>query len=162
MKIKDYKKLNNTTALKKAHSKCERRCHTAVRMRDIIRAKDGGYYFICIACNKKFEVTLFSDRSIYNGKQMHASHFYDSDKMESVRYDLDNIHLSCSRCNRQLHGNKENYVINLRHKIGVDRFENLRVKAHKIHKHDIIELEKMADEFKLYAQLRANQLQITI
>ena len=162
MRIKEYKKLNNDTALKKAHSKCERLCHAAVRMRDIKRSKDGSYYFVCIACNKKFDVTLFSDKSIYNGRSMHASHYFDSHGMQSVRYDLDNIHLSCSRCNRQLHGNKENYEINLRHKIGVDRFENLRAKAHRPYKFNIIELENMSDEFKMSAQLNANRLQIKI
>lgn len=162
--MKEYEKLNNTTALKKAHNKCKRYCHLAVRMRDIKRSKDGSYYFICIACGKRFEVTLFSDRSIYNGRNLQASHYFNSDKNESVRYDLDNLHLSCERCNspRGLHGNKENYEPNLRHKIGVDRFENLRVKAHRIHKHDIIELEKMTDEFKMMAQLLANKLQIKI
>jgi 5-methylcytosine-specific restriction endonuclease McrA len=164
VKIKQYKKLSNVTALKKSHSKCKRWCHLAVRFRDIKRSKDGSYYFICIACRKRFEITLFSDRSIYNGRNLQASHYFNSDKNESVRYDLDNLHLSCERCNspRGLHGNKENYQVNLRHKIGVDRFENLKAKAHKTYKFNIIELEKMEDEFKMLAQLNANKLQIKI
>ena len=162
MKIKEYKKLNNATALKKAHLKLKRILHSYVRVRDIKWSEKSGYYFICIACGRFIEVTLFPDRSIYNGRKLHASHYFDSGQMESVRYSEDNIHLSCDRCNRYLHGNKENYLINLKNKIGEEAFSKLNFLAHTIKKYDIIELDKLADEYKLKLQLRAAELQIKI
>ena len=162
MKVKQYKKLNNATALKKAHKKCKLWCHKYVRVRDIKWSKGNGYYFVCIACGKFFPIALYQDRSIYNGRHLHASHYFDSEQMESVRYYLDNVHLGCDRCNRHLHGNKENYFGNLLNKIGLIRFRDLEQLARSIKKHNIIELEQMTDEFKLKAQLRANELQIKI
>ena len=161
MKVKQYKKLNNATALKNAHKKCKLWCHKYVRMRDI-KWSSNGHYFICIACGKFFPITLYQDKSIYNGRHLHASHYFDSEQMELVRYCLDNVHLGCDRCNRHLHGNKENYLPNLKLKISEKRFEKLNFHAHTIKKHNIIELERMTDEFKLRAQLRAADLQIKI
>ena len=162
MNTKQYKKLNNVTALKKAHLKLKRWLHLYVRLRDIKYSDKLGYYFVCIACGKFIEVTLFSDKSIYNGRHLHSSHYFDSEQMESVRYNPDNIHLGCDRCNRHLHGNKENYLINLKNKIGEKGFEKLNFLAHTIKKHDVIELDKLADEYKLKAQLRSAELQIKI
>ena len=162
MKIKQYRKLSNATALKKAHAKLKRWLHLYVRLRDIKWNQKTGYHFICIACGKFFEVTLFSDKSIYNGRHLHSSHYFDSEKMESVRYSPGNIHLSCDRCNRHLHGNKENYLVNLKLKIGEKEFERLNFLAHSIKKYNIIELDRLADEYKLKAQLRSAELQIKI
>jgi len=162
LNTKQYKKLNNVTALKKAHAKCKLYCHKFIRVRDIKWSEKTGYYFICIACGKLIGVTLYQDRSIYNGRNLHASHYFDSEKIESVRYNPDNIHLSCDRCNRHLHGNKENYLINLKNKITIEKFERLNFIAHTIKKYDVIELEQMADEYRWRTKLRANELQIKI
>jgi len=158
------KKLNNTKELKKAHAKCKLWCHKYVRMRDVNWSKAAGHYFVCIACGKLFDVTLFSDRSIYNGRNLQASHYFNDDKFASVRYDLDNLHLSCERCNspRGLHGNKENYHRNLVLKIGKKAFEELEQKAHKIKQWDVIELEMLTEEFKFKARQRASELNIKI
>ena len=161
MKIKQYKKLNNTAALKKAHAKCKLYCHKYIRARDIKWSQVKGYYFICAACGKFFEVVLFSDKSIYNGKQMHASHYFDSEQYASVRYDERNIHLCCSQCNRHKHGNKEAYAIHLWSSLK-DDFHKLQIDKNKTKRWDIVELEKLADEYKLKLQLRSAELQIKI
>ena len=162
MKISQYKKLNNTIALKLAHKKCERLCHLWIRLKNIRWTEGLGYSVVCLACNKRIEINLFSDKSIMNGRQIHASHYFDSEQYESVRYEEDNIHTCCYRCNRMKHGNKENYGINLKQKIGEDRFEKLKIKAHKTYKFNIVELEQLADEFKLKAKHRAIELKIKI
>jgi hypothetical protein len=164
MRIKDYKKLTNTKELEKAHSNCGRWCNKYVRMRDIKYSEKNGYYFICIACGKLFEVNLFSDRSIYNGRNLQSSHYFNSDKFASVRYDLSNLHLSCERCNspKGLHGNKEMYQKNLIIKIGKKAFEELEQRAHKIEQWNIVELEMMTEEFKFKARQRSSELNIKI
>ena len=164
MKTKQYKKLNNATALKKAHKKCKLWCHKYVRVGDIKWSKGNGYYFICIACGKFFPIALYQDKSIYNGRNLQASHYFNADKFGSVEYDVVNLNLSCERCNspRGLHGNKENYHTNLIIKVGQKAFDELKRRAHKTYKFDVIELEQMTDDFKLKAKLRANELQIKI
>jgi hypothetical protein len=164
MKIKDYKKLDNTKELEKAHSKCRLWAHKFVRVRDIKWSKENGYWFVCIACGRLYEITLFQDRSVYNGRNLQASHYFNSDKFASVRYDLSNLHLSCERCNspKGLHGNKEMYQKNLIIKIGKKAFEELEQRAHKIKQYNIVELEMMTEEFKFKARQRASELHIKI
>jgi 5-methylcytosine-specific restriction endonuclease McrA len=165
MKISQYKKLNNDAALKKAHKKCKLWKHKEIRMRDIKWSESKKeHYFICIACGTYFPISLYQDKSIYDGRNLQVSHFFNADKYASVKYHDDNLNLSCERCNspRGLHGNKEAYQPNLVLKIGQERFDELQRLAHKTHNFDILELERITDEAKLKAKLRANELQIKI
>lgn len=162
MKIKDYKKLNNTTALKKAHAKCRRWCHLYIRLRDLKKLPDGRIIGEDIGTGKVWEAVLFPDKSIMNGREWHASHYWNADKYASVMYDERNLNGQLSYNNRQRHGDKTNYEQGLRTKIGDEAFEKLKIDKNKTKKWNIIELEKLADEFKLKAKLRANELQIKI
>jgi len=78
-----------------------------VRLRD---ANDG-----CISCDKP---------STWHG-QWHGSHFYPRGRAAAVRFNLWNIHKSCSVCNAHLSGNLTNYKPRLIEKIGQERFDKL-------------------------------------
>lgn len=78
-----------------------------VRLRD---AKDG-----CISCDKP---------STWGG-QWHASHYYSRGHSSSLRFNLWNIHKSCSACNAHLSGNIGQYTPRLIEKIGQRRFDYL-------------------------------------
>lgn len=80
-----------------------------VRLRDI---QDG-----CITCDKGPN---------WHG-QWHASHYYSRGHSSFLRFNLWNIHKSCSRCNDHLAGNISNYKPAIIIKIGADRVEFLEL-----------------------------------
>ena len=82
-----------------------------VRKRDSVNG-----YFICISCQELKPIN-----------QMNASHYYPKEvkQYRAVRFDLDNIHGGCIRCNKYLSGNLIPYRENLIKKIGLERFERL-------------------------------------
>jgi hypothetical protein len=165
MKIKDYKKLNNVTALKKAHAKVTKWFNLYIRLKSLSWFKNTSHYGIvgeCKTCGAVWEVELFSDKSIMNGKKWHCGHYWKSDSYASVRYDERNVALQCYNCNRNLSGNESNFETYLRKKLGDDGFEQLKIDRNKVKHWDIAELDKLADIYKLKAQLEANRLQIKI
>jgi len=54
-----------------------------------------------------------------------ASHYYAVGKAPQLRFNEDNVHKSCIRCNKWLHGNLEKYTERLPKRIGKERFEKL-------------------------------------
>ncbi|SDZ81721.1 Bacteriophage Lambda NinG protein [Arachidicoccus rhizosphaerae] len=54
-----------------------------------------------------------------------ASHFYSRGNYPGMRFVEDNVHLSCAKCNRFLHGNLLEYRRLLIRKIGIERVEKL-------------------------------------
>ena len=97
-----------------------------VRSRDSF---DG--YFRCISCNE-----------IKPTSKMHAGHFYSVGNYQSVRFDLDNCHGQCHKCNTFLHGN-------LIKKIGAERFEQLERLAYlRGFKFDRITIIEIIERFK--------------
>jgi len=140
----------------------ERWCHKYIRFRDLILFPDNSLRGYCISCNAIWDVSLFSDRSIMNGKKWHAGHYFKSDKYQSTRYNEDNIHLQCYYCNKSLSGNESNYQINLVKKIGQERFEELKIEKNKIIKFNIIELEDLIKYYKAKAKEEAKRLNIKL
>lgn len=59
---------------------------------------------------------------------MNAGHFYSAGQNSITRFDEDNVHGQCIRCNMHLHGNLAEYQKNIIDKIGVERFEKLENK----------------------------------
>ncbi len=55
----------------------------------------------------------------------HASHFYSVGSYPNLRFNEDNVHRSCERCNLHLHGNLVEYALRLPNRIGLDRFNAL-------------------------------------
>ena len=56
-----------------------------------------------------------------------ASHFYSAGNFPQTRFNEDNVHLSCRKCNYFLSGNLIPYRIELINRIGEDRFDRLEM-----------------------------------
>jgi hypothetical protein len=65
----------------------------------------------CISCGK------------YN--QLQAGHFYSAGHHELLRFEQDNVHGQCIKCNCDLSGNLIKYREGLIKKIGIERVERL-------------------------------------
>lgn len=90
-----------------------------IRWRDS-REIDGA--FVCISCRELKPVA-----------KMHAGHFYSAGHHSILQYDEDNVHGQCHRCNTHLHGNLNEYRLQLERKIGKERMEALDQKARHRH-----------------------------
>ena len=85
---------------------------TAVRhFHKYIRLRDQGKP--CISCGK------------YTTLQ--AGHFYSAGHHPELKFDEDNVHGQCSRCNLYLSANLIPYADNLRDKIGIKKYERLKL-----------------------------------
>jgi len=116
--------------------------HKYIQLRDVV-VKNGSVYAQCLACKKVWELT-----TSYDWKNFHASHRFRADLFQSVEFNEDNIHGCCYNCNRRLSGNLGDYDINLRKKIGDERYNELIRKKNQPHKLTIVELEKIFNEYK--------------
>ena len=63
----------------------------------------------------------------------HASHYFSAGKHNHLRFDEDNVWLSCIYCNTFEHGNLINYRHGLIKRIGIERVEVLELKAKMKH-----------------------------
>jgi hypothetical protein len=101
-----------------------------IRWRDSREIKDA---FICISCRDLKSVT-----------KMHAGHFYSSGHYSILKFDEDNVHGQCERCNHFLSGNLNEYRQHLERKIGKDRLlildQKSKVRAHRIDRWTLIEI----------------------
>jgi gamma-glutamylcyclotransferase (GGCT)/AIG2-like uncharacterized protein YtfP len=86
--------------------------NTYIRLRD----KDKP----CISCDKP-----------YREKDINASHFYSVGAYPNLRFNEDNVHNSCIRCNKDLHGNINEYTLRLPNRIGVERYNLLVASRNK-------------------------------
>jgi len=91
---------------------------------------------VCISCQKRI-----------NGVT-HASHYYSAGTHTNVRFDENNVHSSCFKCNVQLSGNLIEYGIHLENKIGADEFTMLRERAYVTRKFTKDELKELAEYYK--------------
>lgn len=71
----------------------------------------------CVSCGKLY------------AEQWDGSHYYKAEVFKGVIFDEDNVHKSCSYCNKWLDGNLNPYRIELFKRIGIDRVNNLDNKA---------------------------------
>jgi hypothetical protein len=86
-----------------------------VRRRDSVNG-----FFICISCDE-----------LKPTNQLNAGHFYRKEAIQykALKFDLDNIHGQCVRCNKYLSANLIPYRANLLLKIGEQRLKQLEMKA---------------------------------
>jgi len=79
-----------------------------------------------------------------------ASHFYSRGNYPGLRFNEDNIHLSCAKCNRFLSGNLLEYRRLLLRKIGIQRVERLELLSitNRTRKWTRLELIIIIEEFK--------------
>ncbi|MGV8130507.1 MAG: recombination protein NinG [Candidatus Pacearchaeota archaeon] len=137
-------------------------CHRYIRLRDLQKDKNGNIFGYCFTCNAKWDVNLFSDKSISNGKKWHAGHFYKADRTESVRFDERNIHLQCYNCNKNLSGNESSYAKKLRELLGDDEFAKLEFDKNQLKKHFAWDYDLIAKEYREKAHQEAERLGIKI
>ncbi|MRM93761.1 NinG protein [Riemerella anatipestifer] len=105
-----------------------------VRQRDAINERGD---FICISCGK-----------LKPKHQCNAGHYFNRGSYPSVRFDLDNIHSQCIRCNWRQRGNLIAYRENLIKKIGKKRVEQLEKLSKISIKHDRIMLIELIERMK--------------
>lgn len=182
--IKQYKKILNTDELGKSKKTLRRWFNLFIRLRDLSNAGlptpatskttldtvmpataiYGRITGKCIACGKIIELELFQDGSIMNGRSLHASHFFNTDKYPNIEFYEDNVHLSCARCNSPygLHGNKEHYQTNLIKKIRKKGYEALILAKNTTQKLNILDIDRMIFEYKDKSKIQANRLGIKI
>ena len=97
--INKYKKKSVPELIKIAQNWCNK----YIRLRD----KEKG----CVSCD------------IYSIED--ASHFYSGGHYPELRFNEDNIHGSCAKCNRFLHGNLNEYRRRIDQRIGVEGLKML-------------------------------------
>ena len=81
-------------------------------------------------------------------KKENAGHFFNANNHWNVRFDEDNVHLQCERCNSFLSGNLIEYRANLITKIGQERFNQLESKARVTRKFTKDELKELIKKYK--------------
>lgn len=86
----------------------------------------------CISCDTV---------AYYIRDNIHAGHFFQSRNFPGVRWDLDNLHGQCAKCNIGKAGNQYRYYLKLRNKIGEDGVNGLNKRADIKYKETIPELE---------------------
>ena len=104
-----------------------------IRMRDTM--PNG--LFRCISCGR---IMPFSEAD--------CGHFF-SRKHGSTRWDDDNCHAQCIRCNRFLDGNTAEYKTNLIAKIGQKRFDDLEQRHFQTRQWSEAELKELLNYYKL-------------
>lgn len=121
--------------------------NTYIRLRDTEYDK-GKAFFVCVSCDTPKDLD-----------QMHAGHFWSVGGNEAVRFDEDNCHAQCIRCNMHLHGNLLEYRVKLIRKIGQQRFDTLEIRRHNRSKMMAFEIEVLIDDYKSKIErLKSNPL----
>lgn len=103
----------------------------------------------CVSCDKPAE---------WHG-QWHASHFHPHGRSSRLRFNLWNIHKSCSVCNSHLSGNLRHYEPELVRRIGNDKFNWMEAHASDITKYDAGYLRRLKRVFsKKCRAVKNNQI----
>ena len=95
-----------------------------------IRTRDKGKP--CISCDK-----FLKDNDV------NASHFFSVGSSPNLRFNEDNVHSSCIRCNKELHGNIAEYSLRLPKRIGIENFNKLFENRNKLSKLDIEDVKEL-------------------
>ena len=113
---------------------------TQIIFNKYIRLRDKGQ--VCISCQKK-------------PLKENAGHYFNANNHWNVRFDEDNVHLQCERCNSFLSGNLIEYRANLITKIGQERFDQLEARARVTRKFTKDELKELIKKYKkMYNELK--------
>jgi len=96
---------NESKQLKASLINTKTQVHTYIRNRDVNKP--------CISCGTQWN------------NEFQAGHHYSANSFITLRYNLDNIHGQCKRCNLHLEGAFDNYALNLPNRIGIERYNDL-------------------------------------
>jgi len=83
-----------------------------------------------------------------SGAIQHAGHYFSIGAHPGLRFDEDNVHGQCIRCNNFLHGNLANYKENLIKKIGIEKFNALDARKNKLVKRTKLDYIEKFLEYK--------------
>jgi len=101
-----------------------------IRQRDINKG--------CISCGASLQ-----------GVKFDAGHFYSVGSYPRLRFDENNVHGQCVRCNQHLHGNISEYSHKLPLRIGKDNFDTLTLERNKEPlKLTTIEIKELINKYK--------------
>jgi len=95
----------------------------------------------------KNELNCISCGKLIKGVR-HASHYLSAGNNYSVRFNTDNIWVSCYKCNVMLSGNQLEYRVRLIEKIGIERVEYLESIAKKTVRYSVEDLQNIIKKFK--------------
>lgn len=90
---------------------------------------------LCISCGKK----------VVDG---HASHFFSVGAYPNLRFNENNVHLSCIECNLHKHGNTAEYALRLPERIGQAEFNKLLEQRNEPLKLTIPEIKTLIEKYK--------------
>ena len=138
-KEKKIKQREKTRAKKKREKKKESKSVLTKELDRVfsiyIRTRDK---FICISCKRKGDL-----------KSMQCGHFIRRSCM-NTRWDEENCHCQCPRCNVFMGGNYPAYSLALMQKFGADIIEDLNERGATIRKWSKEELKEMIEKYKSY------------
>lgn len=113
----------------------------------------------CVSCGS----TLQHSGNYTTGSAVDASHYRSRGAASHLKFNLFNVHLSCTRCNRQLSGNAVEYRIRLIKRIGLPLVEKIEA-DNTPRKFDIEYLKRVKAIFtrraRHYEKLRKRQMEI--
>lgn len=87
-----------------------------------------------------------------------AGHFFKSELYSTLRFEENNIHGQCPKCNMYLEGNLNKYDENLPKRIGVDAYNNLKLKAEKDKQVDYKWNREELEEIRKYYKQKIKEL----
>lgn len=102
--------------------------NTFIRLRDKGRS--------CISCNKRLT------------ENYDAGHYFAVKNYSYLRFNEDNVHGQCGKCNQHLHGNLVEYSRKLKLRIGEKRFIELEESRHKELLLSAEEIQKLIKRYK--------------
>ena len=85
--------------------------NTKTQVHAYVRNRDKGKP--CISCGASWN------------QDFQCGHHYKSETFLTLRFNLDNLHGQCRRCNLHLEGAFDNYALNLPNRIGIERYNKL-------------------------------------
>lgn len=107
-----------------------------MQLHSYIRERDKGKP--CISCGVEWNDTF------------HCTHFYKSELYSNLRFDIDNLHGGCQKCNLFMDGNESGYRVGLINRYGKEYVDALDKKAMQYKKQDfkweISELKRIKNE----------------
>jgi hypothetical protein len=119
--VKEKKELQNSKARKQMDEAVKvdndekklkaSKLNTKVQVHAFVRNRDK--HKPCISCG------------IHWNADFQAGHHYKSETFETLKYNVDNIHGQCQRCNLHLDGAFDNYALSLPKRIGIERYNEL-------------------------------------
>lgn len=91
----------------------------------------------CISCGKDL-----------TNSNINASHYFSVGSSPNLRFNELNVHSSCIKCNKELHGNIAEYSIRLPERIGIKKYNELLSKRNIPSKLSIPEIESLKIKYK--------------